>query len=67
MKQYFFSEKKQKRESKIANMKKIIFFVLALGLPISSFAENNVSHVGNIEAITPGWWIAPISAVIALH
>ncbi len=47
-------------------MKKIIFFVLALGLPISSFAENNVSHVGNIEAITPGWWIAPISAVIAL-
>ena len=46
-------------------MKKLILIVSALGVPLFSFAENN-ANLSNVEAITPGWWIAPIASVIAL-
>ncbi len=47
-------------------MKKILFLFFALGVPLSSFAENNIANMRNTRAITPGWWIAPIASVIAL-
>jgi K(+)-stimulated pyrophosphate-energized sodium pump len=43
-------------------MKKLLFIVMALGIPLFSL----VGCKGNNQAITPGWWIAPISSVIAL-
>ena len=48
-------------------MKKLLIVVVLFGMIVPVYAAgNNYKNISNVEAITPGWWIAPIAAVIAL-
>ncbi len=46
-------------------MRKTIFTLMCLSPGLTLTASNNET-IRNVEAITPGWWIAPIAALIAL-